>query len=252
MKQLSSFSLVAIMCLVISCKEKPSTNIVCLVDFSQTIDSGTVSWYKKTIANNVLKQMGFKDRIIILPVDLGSQTASEELFKVDFSKNDYTNEFAGLQSDEVELKNHKDSVRASIHTFALSFEKTRKSRINFDKGTDIFGALKQAQKYKGTENHNIIVIFSDMLQYTDRNKMNFENHLNSLNEIDKNLTLADKADLSKTHIIVLTGMQSKIKPEKFNVIKSFWEKYFLTCNGQLIDYSSGAVSKLEGLLSQKD
>lgn len=236
---------------IASCEKQKSMNVICLVDFSKTIEGSTVNWYKKTIEEGILRKEGFKDRLTVLPIDFGSQTASEEIFKVDFSKNNYENEFAGLQADEVKMKNHQDSIGSAIKKFNISFSNARITRAGFDKGTDIFGALKQAEKYFDPEKVNLIVVFSDMLQFTDKTRMNFENHLNSSDEIEKHLSIADKADLSNIQVIVLTGVQSNIRPEKFNVVKSFWEKYFQNCNGNLIDYSSGAVTRMEELISNQ-
>jgi hypothetical protein len=233
-----------------SCKEEKPVNIICLVDFSKTIASSTVDWYGTTIQTNVISQMGFRDRLIVLPIDFGSQTASQELYKVDFSKNNYYNEYAGTDADELEIVIHRDSVNSAIKKFAASFKNAPNSRGLFDKGTDIFGALQQAQKYIDTNANNIIIIFSDMLQYTNATSMNFEDNMNSIEEIEKHMTLADKADLNNSSILVLTGIQQNILPEKFNCVKSFWEQYFENCNGELIDYSSGAVSQLENVLKK--
>jgi hypothetical protein len=252
MKQLRlTFLFVAIAsCITSSCKHhQQPKNIIVLPDLSDSRDSAIINWYEETTKNSVLARMGTKDRLTVLPVDHNSETWGQEIFKIDFSKNDYRNEYAGLQSNEVEKKNFADSVATAIQQFEISFNAARTSRISFNKGTDILGALKQAQKYFIPGDKNIIVLLSDMLQATDKTKMDFENHFNDLDEIDHYLSSAEKTDLRNMHIIVLTGAQSRIKPEKFSVIKSFWEKYFVQCHGQLVDYSSGAVSILEEHLS---
>lgn len=231
-----------------SCGKEKQVNIICLVDFSKTIASSTVDWYGTTIESNVIGQMGFQDRLIVLPIDFGSQTASQELYKVDFSKNNYHNEYAGQDADDLEIASHRDSLNSAIKKFSRTFENVPNDRASFDKGTDIFGALKQAQKYIDTNANNIIIIFSDMLQYTNATSMNFEDNMNSIKDIEKHLALSDKADLNNTSILVLTGIQQNIPPEKFNCVKSFWEQYFKKCKGELIDYSSGAVSQLENVL----
>lgn len=230
-----------------SCEKKKPLNVVCGVDFSKTIDSATINWYESTISQSVIRKEGAKDAVTILPIDFGSQTSSQELFRADFSYNNYENEFAGLQAEEVEANNHRDSVNAAIRRFQGAFKTFRVRRSAFDKGTDIFGALKQAEKYFDPNKENIIVIFSDMLQYTDAKTMNFEDHLTSESEIEALVQRADKADLHQAQVIVLTGVQPNIRPEKFNVVKAFWEQYFKACNATLLDYSSGAVTKLEEL-----
>lgn len=233
-----------------SCKEEKPVNIICLVDFSKTIASSTVDWYGTTIQSNVINQMGFKDRLIVLPIDYGSQTSSQELYKLDFSENNYHNEYAGQDADELEITSHKDSINSAIKKFGGSFKNAPKNRASFDSGTDIFGALKQAQKYIDTNSNNIIIIFSDMLQYTDATSMNFEDNMNTLNDVTKHLKIADKSDLGNSSILVLTGIQNNISPDKFICVKTFWEEYFQLCNGKLIDYSSGAVSQIDDFLKE--
>jgi hypothetical protein len=189
-------------------------------------------------------------RLIMLPVDYNSMTGSKELFKIDFSKNEYHNEFAGLQSNEVEMKSHQDSISAILPQFDRAFETEKKNRMQLHTGTDIFGALKQCSKYAVPGQKNLVVIFSDMLQFTDKENMNFEDHLNSTADIEHYLSVAEKIDLKNMQFIILTGAQNNMKPEQFIAVKTFWEKYVAQCNGKLVDYSSGAVSKLEELLAK--
>ncbi len=74
---------------LISCKEEKPKNIITLIDTSGTIDSNTIEWYRESIENCIMQKMGKKDRFMVLPIDFGSQTASQELYRVDFSKNNY-------------------------------------------------------------------------------------------------------------------------------------------------------------------
>lgn len=229
-----------------------ATMVICFVDFSSSRDSAVISWYKETIKTSVLRNMPPTSRLVVLPVDYNSMTSSKELFKVDFSKNEYHNEFAGLQSTEVEKKNHQDSVSAALPQFDRAFETEKKDRMQLHTGTDIFGALKQCTHYRVPGQKIQVVIFSDMLQFTDKTKMNFEGHLNNAADIEQYLSISEKVDLKGMQFIVVTGAQNDMKPEKFTAVKTFWEKYFAQCNGELVEYSSGAVSKLEEFISKQD
>jgi hypothetical protein len=240
------------LCSLTSCEHTQVTTVICFVDFSSSRDSAVINWYRETIKTNLLRNLSQTARLIVLPVDYNSMTSSRELFKTDFSKNEYHNEFAGLQSHEVERKNHQDSISAILPHFDLVFETESKKRMQLHAGTDIFGALKQCSKYTMPGQKTLVVIFSDMLQFTDKAKMNFEDHLNSTADIEQYLSSAEKIDLKNMQFIVLTGAQNDMKPEKFSVVKKFWEKYIAQCNGELVDYSSGAVSKLEESLTKED
>jgi len=253
-KSLILIILIAALSLPLSCTRSGTTvqpkNIIVLVDFSLSRDTANIRWYMETIARYVVDNMGPKDRIIILPLDFNSETSSTEIFRVDFSKNDYSSEFAGLQKDEMEKQNHLDSVQSAIQQFKQLFEIARQKRALLRGGTDIFGGLKICRKYYVPGSRNILVICSDMLQFTDRNVWNFEEHLTSKDEVEHYLSIAEKVDLQGMQTVVLTGAQDSMRPEKFNAVKAFWEAYFIKCNDTIVDYSSGAVSKLEELISQ--
>ncbi|MEK7166469.1 MAG: hypothetical protein AAB874_06710 [Patescibacteria group bacterium] len=234
-----------------SCAHQKPKNFIIPVDLSDSRDSATINWYKETIKNSILNRMGPKDRLTVLPVDHNSETWGQEIFRVDFSKNNYGNEYAGLQQEGVAKKNLQDSILTTIQQFEKSFALARANRFGFNNGTDIIGSLKIAHKYFNPEYKNIIVVLSDMMQMTDKGKMNFEEHLNSPDEIDHYLSVADKVDLKNMQIIVLTGALNQMQPQKFGALKSFWEKYFTQCNGEVIDYSSGAITKLKEVLPDK-
>jgi len=254
MKRLILLIVIAALSLPISCTRGGTTeqpkNIIVLIDFSLSRDTANIRWYMETIMHYVIANMGPKDKIIILPVDFNSETSSSELFRVDFSKNDYSSEFAGLQKDEMEKQNHLDSVQAAAQQFKQVFEIVRQGRSLLRGGTDIFGGLKISRKYYAPGCKNIVVICSDMLQFTDRAVWNFEDHLNSKDEVEHYLSIAEKIDLQGMQTIVLTGAQDSMKPEKFNAVQAFWKAYLMKCNDTVVDYSSGAVSKLEQLISQ--
>lgn len=234
-----------------SCKEEKPKNIITLIDTSGTIDSNTIEWYRESVENCIMQKMGKKDRFMVLPIDFGSQTASQELYRVDFSKNNYKNEFAGLQSAEVEAQSHANSIKKEINTFRIAFANAKTSRERFNRGTDIIGSVKEASKYFDPNTENILVIFSDMMQYTDKSKMNMESQLNNEDEVETYLSRVEPINLLGFKIIILTGIQEGMTPIKYNAIKSFWEIYINKCEGSLIDYSGGMRTKLEESISNK-
>jgi hypothetical protein len=233
-----------------SCERNQVTTVICFIDLSSR-DSATIEWYKETFKAQVLRNMPSNSRLVVLPIDYFSQSGSTEIITVDFSKNQYGNEYSGLQSAEIEAQNHQDSVSVAIQAFDREFQRERNHRLLLSEGTDLFGALAQARKYAVPGQRTIIVLLSDMMEYSDKRQMNFEASLNSADEIEHYLGKAEKVDLEGMEIVVLTGLHRTMQPEKYQVLKAFWEKYFAQCKGKLIDYSSGAVSKLQEVLMGK-
>lgn len=235
-----------------SCKkeEKPR-NFIIPIDFSDSRDSSVIKWYGQTVIASVLRKMGANDKLIILPIDRNSEVWGQEIFAIDFSKYEYGNEFAGLQSDDVEKNNFRDSVESARIQFNIKFSNAKLQREKFINQTDVFGALRQCQKYCSPKYRNIIVFLSDMQQRTEKGEVDFESNLNKETEAAQFLEKTERIDLKNIEIIVITGPQVNISSSKFGAIRKFWEEYFIRCEARLIDYSSGAVSKLEETVSDK-
>lgn len=253
MKKLISYLLLLLVIIMnSSCKEELLTrNFIVPIDFSVSREKETITWYRETVKETILKKMNSHDRIVVLPIDHKSEVWGEEVFTVDFSRGDYSNEFAGLQGDEVAQNNLQDSVRSAIELFDKRFIAVQESRIQFSMGTDVFGALRESHKYLRTDCENIIIIFSDMLQASAKERIDFENRLNSENDIEAFLGLVEPIELSGVKVMILTGPQTNVTTKKYRAVKMFWEQYFQKCNAQLLGYSSGGVTQLEELVTQK-
>jgi hypothetical protein len=223
-------------------------NLVVLVDLSSSRNSAIQQWYIWVIKAVIFPSLKKNDRITIIPVDRYSLTASKEILSIDFSEYRYANEYNGLQRGQIENKNHQDSIRAITSRLDTSFAATIRERKDFQKGTDIFNALKGSKRYLLSEYRNILVLLCDMQQYTDKATMNFEDHLNNQADVEKFLQKSDSIDLLKTEITVLTGHLSNISPQKFSALRSFWEGYFAKSNCELLDYSSESVEILKNIL----
>lgn len=237
----------------ISCKheERQPLNIINLLDLSDSRDSSVTHWYRNTVVGTVLGNLGETSTFTAIPVDHGSLTSFAELYRCDFSQNNYDNEFAGLQADELAAMHHKDSLKSAGRQFATCFNNACADRKEFSNGTDIIGALKVAKTYYRPGSRNIIIVMADMLQCVPEQHIDFEKKLNNDKDVDSFLTKTDTIDLSGFEIIVLTGRQEKTNIIKYSAVALFWAKYFRTCNAHLISYSSGAVSQVAEILKDK-
>jgi hypothetical protein len=242
-------TLVAIV-LLAACKqnEPQPANVINLIDLSDSRDSTATRWYRNVVAGVVLGNMQQTSCFTAIPIDHGSETSFEELYRADFSPN--INEFAGLQADELALKHHKDSLIRASEDFAVCFDSACITRRGLSNGTDITGALKVAKTYRKQGSRNIIVITADMLHCVPEKHINFEKKLNKAQDADSFLTKVERIDLSGFEIIVLTGKQTNNNTVKYAAVQRFWELYFKACNAQLVSYSSGAVSQLAKILQE--
>jgi hypothetical protein len=223
-----------------SCTKAVPKNIVCLVDLSLSRDSTVLSWYRTVIIDNIMNHLGPQDRLTILPIDGNSETASTELLSIDLSKYRYGNEFAGLQQKEIEAESLRDTIDREAARLDQSFNRAHNNRMQFRGGTDVLGAIRESIRYKASGYQNVLVIFSDMLQ--DGAGIHLEKDLQKSN-VAAVLEAVEQVDLTNTTVIVLTGWQN-IEPERFALIRSFWQQYFDRCSAASLEFSSGAVSTI--------
>lgn len=227
---------------VLSCsKEKQPVNTIVGFDISKSRNNSVIQWYFDAVYNGVLLGSSPQSVVTVLPIDNGSQTATEELLRVDFSAHDYTNEYAGLNADKLEQTMHTDSVTAAARQLLANVNTSISTRAEMGGGSDILGFLRQAQIYKMKDTRNVLVLLTDMLQDADgiyidtKNEQNIEQFFENLPEID----------LDGFDIHILTGQQPKISTRLFLLLKDKWTKYLTDCGATVINYSTGGVSQLK-------
>ena len=127
--------------------------------------------------------------------------------------------------------------------FNTSIARAKVERANLTKGTDITGALKDVSKYYQDGQENIIILLSDMMNWSGNLKMEEGSFTSEM--IDNKLAELPTIDGSKANVIVHTGDITNISSKHFSIVNDFWKKYFDKNGFILFDYSSGAKSKLE-------
>jgi hypothetical protein len=151
-----------------------------------------------------------------------------------------------------EEKLTKENVNKFKNNLEVEFEKAYSeataNRKPQSKGTDIFGALNNLKTYFKADRDNYIVFLSDMMNYSPALNMEPSNSNFSTAKIENNVKAAPQIDLQNSTIFVLTGNQPGIAPAHFELVKSFWSKYFDQNGGKLYDYGSAGVSKLDEMM----
>lgn len=220
-----------------SCGNEPDpVNIICLVDFSSSVNKATLKWYGTVIKEDVISSLGKNDKLTILPIDFGSQSGSKEIFYIDLGKKKFTNMFdSPTRKEEIESRRIKAYLEQMAGSFDSSFESSINSRDEYRHQTDIIGAIRQADKYYMNGSSNLIVIFSDMVQETEN--LDLTTILKNTKDFSPTIEKIDIGKLRKSDVMVITGEQS-YGSESFNKMKTFWKMVFDKAGLKLLDYES--------------
>ena len=245
--------LLFVCCFLLGCNNKqPHNNIICFVDFSEAPEwNKRLEDFRNLIQHAVIGNMRVEESIVVLPIDKASLTAGTEIYKATFKKElQYIPERTSpIDEDKVLAKNVQQDRDSFSSAFARRFETVKSERIKQIQGTDIFGALEQAKKYVEPDQKNIIILFSDMMNWSSELKMEPDNF--SLSSVNIALQKAPSVQIFNARVIVFTGNLSQISQLHFKAVKQFWTEYFKKQNIELVEYSSGAVTSLEKAISSK-
>ncbi len=246
---LAACAFILFSCSRVSKSGKKTRNIVCVVDFSSSANSRErQEFYLNVIKTNVIKQLSPTDRIIVLPIDKASTTNSAEIYIENLSTRDFSPENASpMEEDQLTQKNfttYKDSMEIA---FENNFRKCISDRQI--EGTDLFGALNNIKGYIVPTDDNYILFLSDMMNYTKELNMEPSNTQFVQTAFESILKKVPGISMQNTTALVLTGKQDGVTQEHFELVKSFWEKYFERNGIKLYSYSSATVSKVDELMA---
>jgi len=231
--------------------ENGRRSIVCLVDFSDSKDAAErLQFYMTAIKDNVIPKLSYTDKITVIPIDKASITNASDILLADLSTHDFEPESASPMEEEQitkdNLKKYTDSLAGG---FAQTFQSAIDGRNKTSHGTDIFGALEVAKTKIASTDNNIVILFSDMMNYSNVLKMEPGNTEFNSKAIGDILNKVPGSQLPNTTVLVLTADQSNISQEHFKLVQSFWTQYFEKNGIKLYDYNSASLSKLNELMS---
>lgn len=232
-------------------EEPKGKNIICLIDFSDAKNANErLKFYMTAIKENIIPKLGLFDKVTVLPIDRASVTNSSDIFLANLSQKNFEPEMASPMEEEQiiqdNLKKYKDTL--SI-TFEQSFQTAINNRNKTSLGTDIFGALEVAKGKLSSRDDNYIFLFSDMMNWSNTLKIEPQEKGFNSNTLESSLAKVPNVDLSNSTVIVLTGEQVDVSADHFNLVKSFWTKYFETNNSKLYDYNSASLTKLKEIMN---
>lgn len=243
--------LILLSALLFSCNTEIEklTNIIVLLDFSKSIPSQTQLWYRTVVIEDIIPDLGEKDKITVLPIDYGSATSSSELLHADLSTQTFK---YMLDSPVIAAKKKKSRKESFLKDIANGFDSTFNYSVNarsqYALGTDVLGGLKQANKYHVKNQNNLIIIFSDMINETE--ELSLARSMNSQTDINNQLKKITIPNFEKADVIVMTGEQPGLKINQYRLLQKFWGDFFAKTNLKLIDYESGGITILKKRLKE--
>jgi hypothetical protein len=228
-------------------------NIVCVVDFSDSKNATErMQFYMHVIKNNIIPTLGQYDKITVIPIDKTSITNSSDILLKDLSSKEFVPENASpVEEDELTASNLKKYIDTLQTEFEKNFQLAITSRSKDNHGTDIFGALSVVQiKFKDTKD-NYLIMLSDMMNWSNTLKMEPADGVLTNGTLSNCLTKIPNYEMPNTTALVLTAEQVEVSPEHFQLVKSFWTKYFEKNKIQLFDYNSASIAKLNEMMAIK-
>lgn len=252
LKIIVSILIFASLTLITSCKREvpKGNNIICLIDFSDAQNSNErLLFYMTAIKKNIIPKLGIYDKITILPIDKASVTNSSDIFLANLSEIEFEPEMASPMEEEQIIQDNLKKYKSTLTiTFDKKFQETINTRTKSNHGSDIFGALEVAKNKLNPQDDNYIILFSDMMNWSNSLKMEPNNVNFNYKTLDAQLEKIQKIDFENSKIIIITGEQIEVSSDHFNLVKTFWTKYFFLNNSNLIDYNSASLTKLDELI----
>jgi hypothetical protein len=230
-------------------------NIICLVDYSASMNDEIVQGYMNVIEHDVLLNIGEHDRLVVLPVDGASKTRASKIYYLDMEGKNFAHPNDGFaharDSVRIRIQSYMHTVSAEI---MREIRKQRLARRQFANYSDLFSALYQAGSFMETDSgqparasgflsgvsyvsDNVLLIFSDMkhesAEYTFATPRGcppgqVEPILSALRGHN---ALPDLAGCK----VFVYGRTGKSNQEVEN-IQHFWEDYFTATHADLIAY----------------
>jgi|GEM_PF-4548206 len=231
-----------------SCKEdvrKPAS-ITVFMDWSTSLPEATKQFYIGFIYK-VFTYLKPGDVIRILPIDKNTESGSVELVNLTIPPSEqFSNPLDPPAQKNLLMKiRFKNFYESKINTVQAGLNKLKFRDSKLQQGTDIFGALRLAQNYFDTSKTNILIICSDMLNYSQELKMEkvkldrsfISNALKKLN--------SKYVNTAYTGLFCVTGSNDQLDASTYWGAKDFWTNYFQQANFKNTLYISGETSVVE-------
>lgn len=248
-------------------------NCICLIDYSGSLSQETLNLYVRTISSDVLRRLGEKDRLVVLPIDEAAKTEAVQLVSQDLAERKFLYHSDGYAHAQ-------DSLRARLLRFADLTEpnistqllREKELRQNFTYKTDILAAIEQAGALaerneqetfwdgakrfvtgrKRIESTNVLLIFSDMIHETGDVSFAGDEGCtpgladSTLLELQTSGRLPDLQGWT----VFVNGRTGKTNAAVDNT-RRFWIRYFDLAHARLGAYEYDAGSQIKSFFAKR-
>jgi len=245
--------LLAITLCFTSCKEavhKPAS-ITVFMDWSTSLPEATKQFYIGFIYK-LFSYLKPGDEIRILPIDKNTEAGSLELVSLIIPPPEqFSNPLDPPAQKNTLMKiRFKNFYESKINTVQAGLNKLKFRDSKLQQGTDIFGALRLAQNYFDTSKTNVLIICSDMLNYSPELKMEkVKLDRKFISDALKKIN-SKYANTNYTGLFCVTGSNDQLATTDYLGAKDFWTSYFQQANFKNTLYISGETSVIEQKLRQ--
>ncbi len=249
-------------------------NCICLIDYSGSLSEQTLQRYVDIISTEVFRQLGEKDRLVVLPIDEGAKMEAVKLVYEDLAGKQFSFQTDGYaharDSVIMRLRNYSSQTGPTI---AAQLMREKAQREKYTYYTDIFAALDQAatlvERNEATDSFwsgvdrfirgkkkivstNLIILFSDMIQ--ESKGVTFAGPEGCTPEQARSVLDSLRAtnhipDLRGCTVFV-NGRTGKTNVQVDN-IQSFWSQYFKAAGANLASYEYDAGPMINSYLAQR-
>ncbi len=230
-----------------SCNKNKNLNVVGFVDLSNSANAEAKQLYLKTV-RQLLNELPCGSSLTVLPIDGSTEKGSTEFITVKIPESSFFQSNLDPPNQKLALEKYrfdvfKDSIVRVVGEGLNKISPVYRTKKD-NQETDVLGAFRLLGKYEDTLSKstvNIALILSDMLNCN--HELNIENKIYDSTAQQKLIASLRKVDLSRWHILILTG-QAQISSEKYLSVKDFWGRYLTECKNTDYTYVSGAESLL--------
>lgn len=214
-------------------------NHVVLVDISGSALAG-LETHAPELEDKLLRTLGSNDRLVVLAIDNASETWAKPLFELDMAAREFVNpNLPTTMRQQVAVQQRAAFLDSVARAFQPALLAAVAARSGSNKQTDIFGAFTMARKEVRTQQHNHLIVLSDMLH--ESSTLNFDKLLHARKDLLQELTRAPKVELPFEQVLVFTGDNSAMRDGYYKALETFWKEWFVQNNAPLRAYSSGGI-----------
>lgn len=249
-------------------------NCICLIDYSGSLSEQTLHRYVDIISTEVFRQLGEKDRLVVLPIDEGAKMEAVKLVYEDLAGKQFSFQTDGYAHarDSLILRLRAYSIQAGpVIAAQLLHEKVLREKYTYN--TDIFAALDQAATlverndesdsfWSGVDRFirgkkkivstNLILLFSDMIQESKGATFAGPDGCtpDQARSVLDSLRASNHVPDLRGCTIFVNGRTGKTNVQVDN-IQSFWTQYFKATGAHLASYEYDAGPMINSYLAQR-